>query len=353
MNDPVNSSTDNSAFGTVDPACVWRSADHELADFRRHLDPTAFAALIAAARHAIASGRTVEDLGPEDLPLGQLAEAITALRSEILHGRGFAIVDGFPLDDLTVDEIACVFWGIGLRLGSPVSQSVMGERLGHVIDVTKTDPNARAYRNSNELTPHTDPADMLTFLCINPAAHGGISRFVSALAIHERFRSERPDLLERLYRGYRYHRLGEQQPGFPAITPHRIPVFSTRDGHVSCRYVRLYFEVAADEDPAISLDDIDREAVTMLEDLAADPSLHFEFTMQRGEAVFANNFTVMHARSSFENDEALPPRHLLRLWLSADPPRPLTPNIQHFEGEPGIQPIAGRTPSYATDRDVQ
>ncbi len=61
----------------------------------------------------------------------------------------------------------------------------------------------------------------------------------------------------------------------------------------------------------------------------------------------------MHARSEFEDSPDQPPRHLLRLWLAADPPRPVTPNILHYEGEPGIQPVEGRTPSYATRVEVQ
>jgi len=100
------------------------------------------------------------------------------------------------------------------------------------------------------------------------------------------------------------------------------------------------------------LEDLDREAFETLEALAADPTLHHQFTMRSGEAVFANNFTVMHARSSFENDADAPPRHLLRLWLSAEPARPLAPNVLHYDGEPGIAPVPGRMPSYATDVDV-
>ncbi len=345
-------------FGSVDPAATWRSGERDLDSFRRTLPADGVDELITTVK-SLRSERGVEAIDVEtveadDLPLGSLTESIAQLRHELLHGSGFALVDGFPVDRLIDNEIELFFWAIGLAIGRPVSQSVMGERLGHVRDVTKTDPNARAYRNKSELTPHTDPADVLTFLCINPAAVGGVSRFVSSATIHEEIRNSRPDLLARLYRGYRYHRLGEQQPGMPDITTHRVPVFSHHEGHTSCRYVRHYLEVAADEDPTITIDDTDREALDLLESLAADPELHLEFTMDSGEAVFANNFTVMHARSSFEDDPALPPRHLLRLWLAADPPRPLTPNIQHYEGEPGIQPVEGRTPSYATSRtDVQ
>lgn len=340
------------AWHPIDPASMWRSDTHDIADFRRTLPASQLTTLVNAARQSAAAGTPVSSLSADDLPLGELAATVDDLGDALSNGPGFAIVNGFPTDDLSLEEIERVFWGIGLSLGQPVSQSVMGERLGHVRDTTKTDPNARAYRNKSELTPHTDPADILSFLCINPAAHGGVSRFVSALAIHEEIRRLRPDLLERLYKGYRYHRLGEQQPGFADITAHRVPVFSHHDGFTSCRYVRQYIEVAADEDPTIELDDLDRQAFTLLEDLAADPTLHVEFMLQAGEAVFANNFTVLHARGSFEDAPGRPPRHLLRLWLSTDPRRPLTPNIEHFEGEPGIQPVVGRRPSYATDVNV-
>jgi hypothetical protein len=45
------------------------------------------------------------------------------------------------------------FWGIGTHLGRGLSQSVMGDRLGHVKDFSREDPGARAYRNKQELSP--------------------------------------------------------------------------------------------------------------------------------------------------------------------------------------------------------
>ncbi len=348
MNDPGETHPQTPAQPTL-----WRSSERSVDSFRISLPTTALGSLVDAIRQTIDEGRPVETLTAHDLPVGELAPAIAGLESELLEGSGLAVVDGFPVDDLTEDEIERFFWGVGLRLGNPASQSVMGERLGHIRDVTKTDPNARAYRNKSELTPHTDPADILTFLCLSPAAIGGVSRFVSSMTIHEEIRRLRPDLLERLYRGYRYHRLGEQQPDSDPITPHRVPVFSVHEGFTSCRYVRQYIEVAADEDATIELDELDREALDLLESLAADPSLHLEFTLGAGEAVFANNFTVLHARSGFEDDPQQPPRHLLRLWLASATPRPIAPDVLHYEGEPGIRPIDGRTPSYETRVEVQ
>jgi hypothetical protein len=342
-------------FPPIPASGLWRGTDlRDPSSFAVDLDPDFLGDLEASARRLAAKGRDAVGVDVVDLPLGPLAPVVEEVRAELMEGRGLVLLRGFPVDRLSQHEIEILFWRVGSGLGRPVSQSVMGDRLGHIVDVTDRDPHARAYRNRSELTPHTDPADILAFLCLRPARRGGVSRFVSALTIHEEIRRTRPDLLERLYRGFRYHRLGEQAPGRPHITPHRIPVFSERDGLISCRYVRQYFEVAADEDPDIVLTRQDREAIDLLESLAADPSFRVELTLQPGEAILANNFTVLHSRTAFEDhDEPELKRHLLRLWLAADPPRPLVSEIEHFEGEPGIPPQPGRRPSYATPVDVQ
>ncbi|MEM7093086.1 MAG: TauD/TfdA family dioxygenase [Actinomycetota bacterium] len=332
------------------PSVPWSSADHPLDSFRSSIEPEAGEVLLSAAQRT--TEVPLDELSGTDLPIGGLVPLVNALSTELSHGRGLSIIDGFPVDEPAA-ALERFFWGIGLALGTPVSQSVMGERLGHVRDVTKTDPHARAYRNRSELTPHTDPADYLTFLCVHPAARGGVSRFVSSHAIHDAMERESPELLERLCRGFRYHRLGEHPDGSAPITPHRVPVFSRMDGLLSCRYVRQYLEVAAAEEPDIEIDDTDRRALERLEELAGDPQLHHEFTLRRGEAVFANNFTVMHARSGFEDRDGSSARHLLRLWISARRPRPVVPEILHYDGEPGIPAVAGKRPSYATDVEVQ
>ena len=342
-------------FPSIPPSTLWCRLDLPTKDsLSFDLDSGLLADIEDDARRLVAAGRDAVSIDISECSVGRLAPLLDELRSSLLQGRGIALLRGFPIERLSQAEIELVFWRIGLSLGRPVSQSVMGDRLGHIIDVTDQDPNARAYRNRSELTPHTDPADLLTFLCLQPAKSGGVSRFVSSMTIHEEIRRSRPDLLERLYRGFRYHRLGEQAPGKPAVTPHRIPVFSNSSGTVSCRYVRQYIEVATDEDPEINLTDEDYEALDLFETLAADPELCIEFTLSPGEAIFANNFTVMHARTSFQDHNGPDrKRHLLRLWLAADPPRPLVPEIQHFEGEPGIPPQPGRLPSYATPVEVQ
>src|SRR5215472_17154103 len=64
----------------------------------------------------------------------------------------------------------------------------------------------------------------------------------SATAVHNVLRDEYPAVLERLYRGYSFHRRGEEQPGELPYTPYRVPVYSNTEGNVSARYVRTYVE---------------------------------------------------------------------------------------------------------------
>src|SRR6202030_1187918 len=73
------------------------------------------------------------------------------------------------------------------------------------------------------------------------------------------------------------------------------------------------------------------------------PELMLEFTLQPGEAYFINNYTILHARTAFDDGDAPEDarRHLLRLWLDA-PIRAVPPYIPSRR----IPPVAGRTPSF-------
>lgn len=335
-------------FASVSPDALWRGSDFATKDqFAVDLSFADLAPEMVSLRALVRAGREPHTVSQSELPLNPWAGQLAALREQVLHGRGFAVLRGIPVGSAHHEETELLFWAIGLHLGRAVSQSVMGDRLGHIIDVTDKDPHARAYRNRSELTPHTDPGDILSFLCLHAAKSGGISQFSSSHLVHEELRATRPDLLARLYRGYRYHRFGEQADGDDPVTPHRVPVFSECEGQLSARYVRQYIEIAADEHPDIVLDDLDCEALDQFEAIAIANQI--EFTLEPGEAIVANNYTVLHARTGFEDfPEAERKRHLLRLWLSAEPKRPVVDETYIYgTTEPGIPPQPGRTPSYA------
>ena len=300
-----------------------------------------------AAQEIVASGQLPSDFTQQMQPIDILSETLRRAAYEIDNGRGIVILQGFPLAKASTAEIEAMFWLIGLHFGVPVSQSVMGERLGHVEDLSHIDPNARAYRSHWELGLHTDISDIVSFLCVRRAASGGTSRFASAIALHNEMLSSHPDALEILYRGFHWHRLGEQAEGESSITQHRVPLFSERDGYVSCRYIRNYIREAAHDLGELTTKQ--EEALNLFDDLARSKKFCLEFMLEPGELVVMNNLTTLHARTAFENGvDAANKRLLLRLWMMSHDPRPTRPEIEVFgtERAGGISARENATPSF-------
>ena len=104
---------------------------------------------------------------------------VDEIRHQIGEGRGFVVVRCLPVEAYSKDDLAMIFWGIGTHLGRGLSQSVRGDRLGHVKDFSREDPLARAYRNKQELSPHTDSCDLVGLFCLRAAQSGGVSRLTS------------------------------------------------------------------------------------------------------------------------------------------------------------------------------
>jgi hypothetical protein len=258
-------------------------------------------------------------------------------------GRGFVVVRRLPVEDYTKDEIGMIFWGIGMHLGRGLSQSVLGDRLGHVKDFSREDPLARAYRNKQELSPHTDSCDLVGLMCLRTARTGGVSRLTSALSVHNAMLAQYPAALESLYRGYVFHRRGEEKPGDPPHTPYRVPVYSNSEGKVSARYVRTYVE-AGEAAAGRPMGSAELDVLDHFEEVTKRPDLMLEFTLQPGEMYFINNYTILHARTAFDDGDAEEDqrRHLLRLWLDVSGMRPVHPHIKSV----GIEAIPGRKPSY-------
>jgi hypothetical protein len=330
----------------IDHPAAWKSRDFTSPrDYTIELSAAQIDDVDDAVKKVRAAGLALDDIERRHFPLAKVAPVIEEVRREIVHGRGFLVVGRLPIDRFTKDELGMIYWGIGTHLGHGVSQSVMGDRLGHVKDFSREDPNARAYRNKQELSPHTDLSDFVGLLSLRSAMSGGTSRVTSALAIHNVILAERPRYLDRLYRGYIWHRRGEERPGDLPVTPHLVPVYCNVDGQVSVRYVRTYIEagMAAVGAP---IDEFDREVLDFFEATSKRPDIMLGFTLEPGQMYFLNNYTILHARTQFEDhEEEDRRRHLLRLWLDVPGMRAVHPHVHMFEGG-GIAPVAGRTPSY-------
>jgi hypothetical protein len=326
---------------------AWRPADFETPDaYSITLTAAHFSAFDRALAASRDAGRNSEDLTPGDFALASISGDVAAWRDEVLRGRGFVVLREFPRDRYTEDDLGMLFFGLGTHFGRAVSQSSMGDRLGHVVDVGGKDRRERAYRTSRELTLHTDRCDVIGMLCLEKAAVGGLSGYASVHTIYNDILASRPELLEPLFSGFRYHRRGEELPGEPIVTPYKVPVLSESAGELSTVFLRAYIEMAAKE-LGVPLTEREVAALDYFEEVGRRDDVTLRFMLEPGHAIFFNNCALLHNRTSFEDDGCLATkRHLLRLWLMLDGVRPLTPDVHAYKGTSGILGHEGSSTYY-------
>ena len=269
-----------------DHPAAWTAADLGGKDaFAFDLSDRHIAAFEAAVSRLRDRGLTAfEDIGRHDFPLDAIAEDVRAWCHEVSDGRGLLLLRGFPVDRWSQEDTELVWFGLGTHFGRAVSQSVLGDLLGHVVNIGGDNMRHRAYRNARELRMHTDRCDTVGMFCLRRAKSGGESGYSSALAVHDRIRELKPELLESIWNGFHLHRFSEQPPGEPPYTPIRIPVFSERDGVLTVILIGGYAWMAADEFDA-PFSDRDREALATFERLDADPQGELPARTRRGGPV--------------------------------------------------------------------
>lgn len=168
---------------------------------------------------------------------------------------------------------------------------------------------------------------------------------VSGVTVHDAIRRRAPHLLVPLYRGYHYHRLGEEGAGESAATEWRVPVFANRNGQLSVRYQRAGI-ASGQREMNLALTAEDVEALNLFDQIASAPEHRLAFFLERGDMIVINNYTVMHARTRFVNfPEAERRRLLVRLWLDDVKFRDVPPEM-HFFRSNGVPPQAGKRASY-------
>ena len=273
---------------------------------------------------------------------------------ELMFGRGLVIVRGFPVDEYSIDELERVYWAVCWHIGYPVSNNSFGHRMVRVQEEVLPDgvQPARGTKSRAELAMHNDAADVLGLLCMYQAARGGESQFASGPAAHNAMLATRPDLLPVLYRGFPHHRRSEQPDDQPDITPYDVPIFSTNArGEVCINFT--YSSIA----PALQvqgreLTAQETEAIELLRAILVRQQV--EVRLERGEAVFANNFAMCHSRSDFEDgDDPTKRRCYLRAWMEVSPEDRRLPfgrvffHMENKDGRLGYDPVPGRDGAIA------
>lgn len=323
-------------------AAAWKASTFRgSADYTVQLDDADRQELLAAVR-ALPAGTRPETTRREMFALPRLGPRLRAAAADVREGRGFVVLRGLPTQaGVTLDEYITATWAVGLQFGDPLSQNTSGDLIGHVVDATAEDPTPRMYRSNLELRPHNDITAMITLSCWHKSQTGGASVVVSAVTVHDELQATRPELMETYYRGFYYHQVGEEAPGAEPVTATRVPLFALRDGQLSSRYLRSNI-VAGHKAKGVPLTETEIEAMNAFDQVATKPENRLAFFLERGDMIVMNNYTMMHARTSFTNfPEPERKRHLVRLWLDAPGFRKV-PAEYNFHGVNGVPKQEGK-----------
>jgi hypothetical protein len=286
------------------------------------LGPQDIAELEAAARPL--DVERLARLEPADFPLPTLGRRLHAFRDELLHGRGFLLLRGLPVERYTRETVAAMFLGVSVHLGRLRSQNAKGHLLGHVFDLglSSDDPAVRIYQTHKRQTFHTDSCDVVGLLCLRKAKRGGDSMLVSALSIFNVMRASHPDLLARLLEPMPHDRRGEVPAGMKPTFD--ISVYSWLADELTVFYQRQYFDSAQRFPDVRRLTEDDVAALDRFDAIANDDGLHLRMSLEPGDMQFVHNHNLLHDRTEFEDwPDPERKRHLLRSWVAVPGAREL------------------------------
>jgi len=315
----------------IEHPSAWRTAD--VADDRAWRVELG-AADIAEIERALAGvqrrGLSAGQFAAGDFPLPTVDRVLQRCRDDVLNGRGFVLLRGLPVAGRELETIRTLYWGIGLRLGTPVTQNQNGDLMAEISDrgLDVTALNVKPSQTNAEQRPHSDPADVVALLCVRRPESGGLSRIASSLAIYNEILAHHPDYLEVLHRGFHHDLRGDAAKDSPyGVTPQPIPIYRCRDGVVSSVFNASTIKDAQRRMPT-GVPAHEMAAVDHIVELAHRDDLRLEMDFQPGDMQILNNYTVLHWRTAFvDGADAAKKRLLYRFWVNVPGARPVDPAL--------------------------
>ncbi len=299
------------------------------------------AELFTALRFARESGKELAHITRSDFPLGELADKLDEVCRELVSGRGFVVLSGFPIsDDIPRADIELMYWGLCAHLGIAVTQNALGEVIVPVKNYGNgglLNASTRGYQTNESLPFHTDSSDIVGLLCLRNSGQGGISSLTSSVTIYNELLRHHRELLGLYYAGFYYDRRDEQTGDEPPY--YRNSVYAWHDGRLTCRYYLRQFVESAHERFDLPLSPVERLALDTFEAIANRTELKVNMAIRPGDIQLLNNNVIVHARTAFVDTDEIA-RELLRLWLNPfDAPRPPEGHAAFREGMPVKQAL--------------
>src|SRR5579872_1432470 len=321
------------ALTPVEGRAAWKGSEIDYRDDGLHtFSADEIAEIDAALAHLKSRGPLdFPQITAAAFPLPRLGAAFARMADELRDGSGFLLLRGLPRERYSLDDLGLVYYGLGSHLGRPIPQSYQGELLGHVIDVSDIETDARGYHKGGGQRMHSDNCDVVSLMCVRAARSGGVSRIVSAAAVHNKLLEERPELLEALYGEYVFRRMELDAELGSGELVKNVVIFSRDSGQLTCNVSGSYPFRAQRAGDAV-MTPLQLEALEEMKRISASPELYLDMSIAEGDIQFLNNRTVLHGRTGYEDWSDLDRRrHMLRLWLQM-PGWPRLPANQGMHG---------------------
>ncbi|MFM9928379.1 TauD/TfdA family dioxygenase [Variovorax sp. H27-G14] len=326
----------------------WLAADlKDPKEWMIQLSEAQIADLDNALQAAKSAGVTIDKLTKQSFPLEVFSQLIPEVQDRLENGRGLVVLRGLPAEKYSREDLRLMYWGIGLYMGTAVSQSSKGDLLGDVRNFGQDVNSAtgRGYMSKQSLGFHTDTADVVALIVMRAAKAGGRSMICSSVAIRNEIAATRPDLLDVLYKPFYWSWKGQEAPGESPY--YQQPIYSEHDGKFSSRNIATHVIAAHENHKELGpLPEKQLEALKLISALANDERFHFGMMFEPGDIQLLNNHVTYHARTEFEDfPEEDRKRHLLRMWLSMPNTRALSPSMAPIYQDQSAGAVRGGFPS--------
>lgn len=317
---------------------AWKAEDvRRDTSWVQRLTPEEVDGFRTALAHARNVNKPLLKMKQEDFPLPHASRLALERAIGTTQSRwGMCLVKGFPTDEWSEAEMRLAYWGMGLYMGVGRTQNRASEVINDVRDVggSYKVKGGRGYNTNAGLDFHQDSCDVVALFCRRTAKTGGTSKVMSSIALRDRVKDLRPDLISVLQESNWFHSFqGAQDPTQPSY--YRCPIFGSDPNFFSARTNKKN-TVAAQRDFAEvpRLTQKQEEALDLLDTIMPSEEYCYSMELERGDMQLLNSFVTLHSRTPFEDyEDPSEKRHLMRLWLSIPISQPLPPQWAEYWGD--------------------
>lgn len=238
---------------------------------------------------------------------------ITQIREMMIDGKDYCVLKNLPIDKMSTEDFRLFVIGFSALFGQPTKTD---KKLGKVAWQIKPDPKATGSnltfsQHNSEAQLHTDtqyfdqPENIATLYCINPDRNfDGVNSLVNINKIEESMRSTPQgeaslQILRDTLFPFRVPTVFTNSRDDNEIEIIHKPIISNE---IPIRYRKDTIQNAI-KTGKVSITNEQRKALEEFENALNNPDFATSNFLNRGEALFVNNQTTLHARTSFEDYE--------------------------------------------------